>query len=93
MWRNMSCRGMFSHDRFLHTSNEKCCKICFVAIYALLCGEKLNQKLCLWRKKDKYQVWADVLKSKKRGFSPVTKIAKWLPIALEWHWCQMFAKL
>ena len=31
-----------------------CCERCFVAIYALLCGEKLNQKLCLWRKKDKY---------------------------------------
>ena len=47
-----------------------CCKICsfcdlrcfveksvFVAIYALLRGEKLSQKLCLWRKKDKYHVW------------------------------------
>ena len=33
-----------------------CREICFVAIYALLCGEKFNQKLCLWRKKDKYQV-------------------------------------
>ena len=28
----------------------------FVAIYALLCGEKLNQKLLLWRKNYKYQV-------------------------------------
>ena len=28
----------------------------FVAIYTLLCGEKLSQKLCLWRKKDKYNV-------------------------------------
>ena len=28
----------------------------FAAIYALLCGEKLSQKLCLWRKKDKYHV-------------------------------------
>ena len=27
-------------------------------IYALLCGEKLSQKLCLWRKKDKYHVCA-----------------------------------
>ena len=34
-----------------------CRKICFVAIYALLCGEKFNQKLCLWKRKDKYQVW------------------------------------
>ena len=33
-----------------------CREICFVAIYAFLCGEKVNQKLCLWRKKDKYQV-------------------------------------
>ena len=42
-----------------------CCGICFVAmalfccgtIYALLRVEKFTQKLCLWRKKDKYQVW------------------------------------
>ena len=27
-----------------------CCKICFVTIYARLCEEKLNQKLCLWGK-------------------------------------------
>ena len=33
--------------RFTHFCHE----IYFVAIYALLCGEKLNQKLCLWRKK------------------------------------------
>ena len=39
-------------SRFAHF----CRKICFVAIYALLCGEKLNQKLPLWRKNDKYQV-------------------------------------
>ena len=35
-----------------------CRKICFVAIYALLRGEKLSKKLCPWRKKDKYDVWA-----------------------------------
>ena len=34
-----------------------CREICFVAIYALWRGEKLSQKCCLWRKKDKYQVW------------------------------------
>ena len=39
-------------SRFTHF----CRKICFVAIYAPLCGEKFNQKLCLWRKKDKYHV-------------------------------------
>ena len=33
-----------------------CRKICFVAIYALLRGEKLSKKLCPWRKKDKYHV-------------------------------------
>ena len=49
-----------------------CCKISFiwiyavlsqnrfVAIYALLRGENLSQKLCLWRKNDKYQVWGGV---------------------------------
>ena len=47
-----------------------CREICFVAIYALWRGEKLGQKFCLWRKKDKYQVWAgqnvifDILESK-----------------------------
>ena len=35
-----------------------CCERYFVAIYALLCGEKFNQKLCLWRKMDKYQLCA-----------------------------------
>ena len=40
---------------------------CFVAKSVLSrftrfsCGEKLNQKMCLWRKKDKYQVWAQAL--------------------------------
>ena len=46
-----------------------CCKIDFiaiytllsqifvVAIYAFLCGEKINQQLRSWRKIDKYQVW------------------------------------
>ena len=29
----------------------------FVAIYAFLCGKKINQLLHSWRKNDKYQVW------------------------------------
>ena len=29
----------------------------FIAIYAFLCGEKINQQLRSWRKIDKYQVW------------------------------------
>ena len=33
-----------------------CREICIVANYALLRGEKWNQKLCLWRKDYKYQV-------------------------------------
>ena len=31
--------------------------ICFVVIYALLCGKKLSRKLYRWRKNDKYEVW------------------------------------
>ena len=37
-----------------------CREIRFVAIYAPLCGEELNQKLCLWREKDKYQVCTSI---------------------------------
>ena len=33
-----------------------CREICFDVIYALLCGEKLNQRLRMWRKNDKYEV-------------------------------------
>ena len=41
-----------------------CREICFVAIYALLRGEKLSQKLYLWRKNDKYEVCASVCQSR-----------------------------
>ena len=34
-----------------------CREICFVTIYAFLCGEKLSQNFSLWRKNDKYEVW------------------------------------
>ena len=49
-----------------------CSKICFVAIYAVFCeirfgaiyallrGEKLSQKLYRWRKNDKYEAWMAV---------------------------------
>ena len=40
-----------------------CREICFVAIYALWRGEKLGQKFCLWRKKDKYQVCISLQKT------------------------------
>ena len=47
----------------------------FVAIYALLCGEKFIQKLCVWRKKDKYQVWSHyiLVKNALNEFSQVFK--------------------
>ena len=44
-----------------------CCQICFVVIYADLCGEKLSQKLNLWRQNDKYQVRAQMAVA----FSPI----------------------
>ena len=43
--------------------NLFCREICFVAIYALWRGEKLDPIFCLWRKKDKYQVWAVELRN------------------------------
>ena len=46
-----------------------CREISFVAIYALLCGEKLSQKLCPWRKNYKYQVCFWVLLSTLRSVS------------------------
>ena len=53
-----------------------CREICFVAIYALWRGEKLSQKFCLWRKKDKYQVCAQ---------TEVTLFKKGLPLFPEMH--------
>ena len=35
-----------------------CREIYFATIYALSCGEKLSPKVHMWRKNDKYQVWA-----------------------------------
>ena len=48
-------------------------KICFVAIYTLLCGEKLNQILRMWRKNDKYEVW---ILSLMKG-SGLSVLARW----------------
>jgi len=39
-----------------------CRGICYDAIYALLCGEKFNQKLCLWRKKTNIRYGYGILK-------------------------------
>ena len=47
-----------------------CCKISIVAIYALLYGENFNQKLHMWRKYDKYEVWWG------GGISSMTKTTK-----------------
>ena len=69
MWRNLSCGEMFPHDRLLHMNKLTffCCKICFVAIYAVLsqftrfCVEKSGTKNCACgEKKDKYQVWKNI---------------------------------
>ena len=38
------------------TIYETCCKICSVAIYALLSEEKLKPKIVYVEKKDKYEV-------------------------------------
>ena len=70
MWRNLKFLHMWSNFKCLHmTDVEKNLKSPslsaifadssrnrFVAIYALLCGENLSQKLCPWRKNDKYEV-------------------------------------
>ena len=34
-----------------------CCKICFFAIHALLCGDKSKEKFHRWRRNYKYEVW------------------------------------
>ena len=36
-------------------------QICFVVIYAFLCGDKINQKLRMWRTNDKYEVCRDIV--------------------------------
>ena len=48
MWRNLSCGEIFPHDRLLHM---------FCRNFTHFCVEKsFSQKLCLWRKQDKYLV-------------------------------------
>ena len=37
-----------------------CREMCFVAIYALLCGEKIIKKFSMLRKNDKYEVCAQI---------------------------------
>ena len=59
LWRNFSTWEMWRQICFvanfavLLPSTLFCRKIHLIAIYSLLRGEKFNQKLCLWRKKDK----------------------------------------
>ena len=48
--------AVLSQNQFVLPFTLFCREINFVAIYAFLRGEKFRQKLCLWRKKDKYQV-------------------------------------
>ena len=77
-------------ETFLHIINEEtnlfCCFVAKSAIYAVLprnlfcrdlCGEKFIEKLCLWRKKDKYEVWSmnhDIHGGWKSGKSLPTRI-------------------
>ena len=49
--------AVLSQNQFVLPFILFCREINFDAIYAFLRGEKFRQKLCLWRKKDKYQVW------------------------------------
>ena len=66
-----------------------CREIGCIAVNALLCGEKLNQKLRLWRKKDKYHVcWGVVytlLLSEKEGHGGrgVSLVLKFLQSAIQ----------
>ena len=61
-------------EKVLHVRNvNTICKLdkwcvqfmVFCRIKLILCVKKLSQKLCLWRKKDKYDVWIE------RGSTPV----------------------
>jgi len=54
--------AVLSQNQFVLPFTLFCREINFVAIYAFLRGEKFRQKLCLWRKKDKYQVWVSITK-------------------------------
>ena len=55
-----------------------CHKILFVAIYALLREEKLNQKLCLWRKMTniRYALWLRVTKFTRHNYYNIYGITK-----------------
>ena len=54
MWRNLSCGEMFPLDRLLHMNKLTffCCKICFVAVYAVLSRNLFCRDLraFVWRK-------------------------------------------
>ena len=51
--------AVLSQNQFVLPFTLFCREINFVAIHAFLHGEKFRHKLCLWRKKDKYQVLYD----------------------------------
>ena len=52
IWHVCDVENVSTYLQFMHF----CCEVCFVAIYALSCGEKFNKKMPLWRKNDKYEV-------------------------------------
>ena len=57
LWCSNAYYAVLLQNLFILQFTLFCRKIRFVAIYALSRGENLCQKLCLWRKKDKYHVW------------------------------------
>ena len=64
MWRNnvynlwcfVAFYNILLQNQFFLQFTLFCREICFGTIYALLRGEKFSQKLCPWRKNDKYEV-------------------------------------
>ena len=60
LWRkNPSCGEISPQSRLLLWIYAVLLQNLFFTIYALLCGENLIQKLLLWRKNDKCQIYAD----------------------------------
>ena len=63
-----------------------CREMCFVAIYALLCGEKFIQKFSMWRKNDKYEVWSLGMSNPKVESQQISKLLDpfWKTINFWW---------
>ena len=70
IWRVSDAENVSTYVQFLLF----CRKICFVEIYALLCSEKLNQKLPRWRKN--WQILGMIVSTFEMGVS-----GKFLPLS------------